>query len=797
MPIEFFVTETKFFSQFYNEYDFSLNTTDFASNLAANLMEKVKVQATVQIGWFANASDSDEWLLESDGVLVTDPKSITRQSGNFRNDGFYVGDRFAYYSDWDNQTQETGDAEITAISPDGKRIIFTGTEPAVLGKLTNVGIRARNINTFIESGTLRYGILENSENFNFLSKISGNEQGYYHIELPPTFATRATPIGLFNDWVNNIDKSDASIIFEANPDLITGQFSFEHEFVIVPWYLQGQLADLTNGIPSDDLEGNNSYKYAWQLDLQSTLSDPNSIKSIIVDSILGSVGYFDENFNGFDSFYFLSDIVYQDAFTLDPLTSIDIASRTKITLTFDTIRPGGFVAGERVIAYFSYLPDADEYTNTDTTLPENFLYDFGIHDEGGPLGIGQSGVDVIKGVQSSIVAGQLVVEVFIEFSGAQQSRLTEDSSFILAMGMGDVTASNTTSDRVTVKCAVQQFIVGSPISGLINVSDYNFLVHDEVLGINAGNTTIAQWNEDGIVLEGAFSIDLSRDAVINTLKFETVSYDDVEETFFSLQDGLTLNVGDVPVSMGVQQIEIDTTRGYNLALGDQFNFIKVATANQVGNNQFYTFQIGFKLNWKEWVFNPDVDTEFFDNSEPNNNLNEKSSNYSDIQDYDIRFSLQASLTGLDQFNNPGVENFFYPGGEIIVYDYNEDGDAIPTWTGTIETFDPDTLADLNGAVLNGKNTLFQVTWVNKNGPVGSIAGGYAIHRIEAAGQLGFDIDELSTINPFPGNNRLIPLEGETQLKIEIVGGNVVTSCLIDFTKIQDGTPYNLSARLKL
>jgi len=128
------------------------------------------------------------------------------------------------------------------------------------------------------------------------------------------------------------------------------------------------------------------------------------------------------------------------------------------------------------------------------------------------------------------------------------------------------------------------------------------------------------------------------------------------------------------------------------------------------------------------------------------------------------------------------------GNKIIVDDYDDSPDI----TGVIETFDPDTLQSLGGAVLyNGKDTIFKAIYTR----MATETVDYAIHRIEPSLSLGTGIQELSSKFAFPSTNIIIPLSGQTQLKITDSGLTVVTECLISGTKVQEGIDYKLSARI--
>lgn len=155
-------------------------------------------------------------------------------------------------------------------------------------------------------------------------------------------------------------------------------------------------------------------------------------------------------------------------------------------------------------------------------------------------------------------------------------------------------------------------------------------------------------------------------------------------------------------------------------------------------------------------------------------------------------AFAANLTGTSDLGNTGLTDYLFLFPDLTVTDY--DLPASP-WTGTIETFRASNNENLGGAILIGEDTLMKITWDNDGGAITDITGYWAIHRIEETSDEGYNIDELSTIWDYPTGNRLIPVTGETQLKIEIVAGDVVTSCIIDGSKLTDGVSYNISGRL--
>ena len=230
-------------------------------------------------------------------------------------------------------------------------------------------------------------------------------------------------------------------------------------------------------------------------------------------------------------------------------------------------------------------------------------------------------------------------------------------------------------------------------------------------------------------------------------------------------------------------------------MGDQFNDVTITVGANVGGIQHYTGVFAQKISWQEWINNLSVDTVFFNPTEPNNNLNYKSSNYSLLNGYEIRLAVYSNLDGVNVFNVAGNTNYLFVSPTITVYDYDKDGvTPPPIWSCLIETFNASNNAPLSGAILTGQDTLFRATWTNKLGAVASLLGLWGINRIEETDEQGYQITEMSSLNDPATNQMLIPNSG-TKLFVYLNAGNVVFECLIDGSLVASGIGYNLSSRI--
>jgi len=813
MATSVLITDTKFYNEFKNDVGFASNPGDFSNNLAGSVMENIKLiyQIDVETKWISVASQGDG--LVSVGEISPGILRMDRNTGKkWREDNFAVGDDVLIT--WTDATSapfaRNNTATITSITDEVMILSWSGYPAGTINGWVNNSTTVYNISPNTALKWL-FGLNENTANaVDIESQVSGNDQGYYGVNIGfdtgggvrDTNFQNLIRLGNPQDWQTGSMRAR----FVSNPTSLFGspiseRFEIEHEFTIVPWYLEGELSDLQNKIVPQRLAGINSFKYAWTGQWLRVLNNVNTKKEYSHFQVLGDVAHLNESFNGHQNNYQVNTITYQEQATLASADGLLVGSKTRVTMQVESLnRP--FVVGERVGVYVSYLPEETEYQNTNTTdLKENFLYDNAMGNSGGS---GFNGQDFITNltVFTPTGGGNEFITLFfdVEYSSSQKARLSnliaqDPRYFLVGVQLGDVTISSGNSDRIILTADVEEYDESADIPGLMDVTKYDIYPHDKAIGAGDFFSDYIGWNEDGVVIDYAFTINLLQQAFINSLDFKWLAYNTVTNEYFELDSYSIPNVATAPVSGGVQQLAENTTRGYNLAIGDQFNDVILITGGQVGGQQEYSGRIAQKVKWQDWIKNLNVDNVFYDNTKPNDNKNYRSSNYSNLNNYTLRFGIFANLDGVNQFNVAGNTNYLFISPNITIYDYDLDGNVTPIWAGTIETFHPTTAVNLNGALLSGTDTIMRTTWVNSGGPVASVANMWAIHRVEETNQNGDDIDELSTINPFPIVNRPIPLIGETQLKIDPISGNVVTECRVDGSLIQNGVQYNLSARL--
>jgi len=293
MAITVTVANQKWFNEYKNGVGFASNPSDFALNLNGSVMEKVKVVTQIDVRWNGSVTASEFW--NADVLLST----ITKNTGSWVTDGFSVGD----YCAWSQNGVVTAYITIDAISQSELEIYYTLNS----GSITDSSNAALIGLTPLEALVYEFGLNATGESYNNISKISQNTQGYYGsgIGFDTGGGVRSTAFvplqksGVFKDWITGSAKAR----FLSNPSYDIQRFEIEHEFMINPYYLDGELSNLQTGIPPQILSGNSTLNYVYNPKFRSSLSNPNTEKSILVDNMLGAVAWYDENFNGFNVDY--------------------------------------------------------------------------------------------------------------------------------------------------------------------------------------------------------------------------------------------------------------------------------------------------------------------------------------------------------------------------------------------------------------------------------------------------------------------------------------------------------------
>lgn len=768
--------------QLLNGDDFNTNAdTNFAPNLIGISGEKVRVRQLIDVTTVFYASASNKVTMFSS--VAGNKLSLELTTGSWFTEGFAVGDAIVvYYLVNGSGTQAS--STITSLSDTLLIGTWSAGDDVNFVKADQLQVSNITIPNFLE---YRAGLVDNTETSDFINKITGEDQRWYADEIFTNTGNYITmkPAGLVESFVDGALKvKHISSGFVVN-GLFTSRYEISHE-LILPYFRDGDFTTLANRQAIDLYEGDKTLKYVNGFSFTSTKSNPTGAKKKTIDYTLGSTGAFGETFNGFQSNYEIVDISYVESGTLVPFQALKSVGRTKVTIHARK-KVGVFETGERVGLYISYLPTSDEYTGTKTGFVENFMYQNCFCAIGGaPVSNGY-----IYSMQAVKDAANLTVTFDVELSVAQQLRIYDKDSpnYLIGLQMCTGATALVSSDKVIELADVNTFSNELILQGLAQSDGIEIWEHDKTFA-DTGYSSFSVWIEDGILTRFKFSLDLSKQAKILSLSQKLIAYYpanpfknfDLDKTIISLAGMIEVN--------GVQQLEIDKTKGYPLAIADNFNLLTFSTLSKTGDLQQYEIIAGQKLPWQAWQ-KIKADSSFFDKTLPQNGFNRKSNRYSDVNDFSICMCYTMALGGIDDQGREGITEYNFISPAIIVQDYMQPAG----WNATIETFDPETMESLNRSVLVDRLTFYRITWEKIGSPILDETGYYCINRIEVSGQGSFAKSELSTIAPVADNSPLVPLDGETQLHMRVSGGKVIAECLIDPSKINMNNGLNLSGRI--
>ena len=268
---------------------------------------------------------------------------------------------------------------------------------------------------------------------------------------------------------------------------------------------------------------------------------------------------------------------------------------------------------------------------------------------------------------------------------------------------------NNNGRKVTGRIDVNYYYKNPDVEGLFDFDKLEQYPHPEPFeeGVTTGFTNALTFNESGMMADGRFWV--LNSANLNSLKFDIAVFKDAYNTWDSLRS-LEIDLSDQTLVDGIQQIELDSTRGYVLSDGDIFNYLKITTDTNDGTKQFYNIQVGYKIPWQSWNEFKNAPTEFFDKTKPLNGLNQKSSNYSLDPFYSVRVLFDAVVD---------TTNYVKKSGYIDVIDY---GANFTEWNCEIQTYKKDPINEgeviaIEGNIIQDDYTQVQAVFTPPFPPV--------------------------------------------------------------------------------
>ena len=795
----FRLINTEFFNQFNNGEALDQNLGDFTKNLVGNVTDKIRTRQTVAVSWTAS----------SDSVNTFDilGNTLTSVSGDFINAGFVFGDVISLY---DNVGLSFVFTDRTITSLTANQIVFDG---AVVPTASYPDAKLYG-KTPLESLRFRFGLIENNEPTNYVSKIDGTAENSFSADgvgfdtgggvrsLTPVTLTPSTGV---NSWKEDFGSGTVAFLSTGTQlEDYEQVFEINHYFTILPFFLDGDLTLIQNLLPFSGAQpslftSTNTLKYVYDAQFNTSLSNPNGTKSATVNNWLGSVGWLNESLNGNPNRYSVISLVYTNQDTLQIENQVNAQQKTKVEFNLRSL-DNKFTTNTNVQVGIAILPNASDYQQNYQTIEENFIIDNAFTTVDLPF-IDSSIITNYTAVFNG--AGSVSVAFDVDYLTAIEP-LLENKNYLIWCSTCDETLNTQATDRVCLKVDSQLYDYNPDVEDLIFIDTINHFPH------NINDTVLADgfddykgWIEDGFEIVVPFQLNNDLTAKIQNLKVHFSAWNPSTDDRFDLQSYNYSISGGVLISSPplnpYVNYNINTTRGFNLVNGSQFNNAILTTQGPGLRGPInvidYELRLGLKANFEEWISLPGANTVFYDATEPNNGLNLKSNNYSLKNGYELVVIVETDVTsGFNFFGNLIATNYQFLSQPHAYYDYDLDANITPDWSVEIITLDENG-ANTSGIIETSINTTVKAIFTPLSGTT-NLTNPYGIIRLNQSGGNIQTIFELSSIRESIVGNPLIPLVGENYTKLTDNGTTVVLECLIEGSSLDASLNYDISATLR-
>jgi len=786
MATQILITDRKVFNQYANGDDFSLNTSDIATYLRGGVMGVQQAVYTIEI-------EVREIFSQNSGNLWTvDGNQLNRNLGSWIDEGFSIGDTIDLFL---GQPPSLIFAGRTITNITDTDIFFDGTAVVLTSSDVSGDLRAGKTDLFALEYS--YGIINNDDVASYKSLLDNTDQTYYADNIgvdngggrDTSFVEMTPKNNSIQSWVTT-RPTNTQVRFIDRPSTYVQRFEIKHEYIIIPYNV-------------NVIQDNLSLKYISKFDFRTNLANINTAKITEDDIQLGSVGWFDENYNGYNNEFTIDNLTYTDVNSSSLVTELNIKSKTRVNFTI--MNSGSlFNSSDPIVIYHSYIPEFNVYNRSQGTFRSVWKFD----SKRNIIDSAAESSTIIKDFTATFnTPNEIDIQFDIEIPLSDQIDLEEGFEYKIAVEVGDGDLSNQTKN-VTLLIDSNKYSSDNNITGLIisNNDEGGFAPYWKFISpTNQLFSTYKGWIEDGIVSYRRFGVnrDVLKDAEILSASFKLVAYEDSTGETFDLQSeqlDLSQQLISPPGTVNanpftIQLINDERTRGYNLPLGDEFNLLLFETKDNDGTYQYYEWRVGFKMNWQYWISLPNADSIFINTSDTFNGLNNRASNYSLKNGWSIRVLWEFNMQGLDDEGNIGETEYKFFTEAFDIFDFDEQDNDPTTWDCEIFTFDSQG-NNLGGKILQNEYTNVKAIFTPQPPYIiDDILPYWGELRIAEQLQPGFNNDVLSTSKPIIDNNRLIPLNGESFASISLVSNTIEIDGRVDFTKIKKNIGYKLSARL--
>ena len=646
MASNFSVIENKFYNQIKNGIAFSNNLGQYTTSIKSNSGDVIKLVQTIELAVSVNLDETELMTISTLPFDATNAE-IKANSIDWFAEGIYPSASIRvergglFYNITVLNITGVGNTKLV-ISDANMTGMIAALGLTDLGEYSDLVFKLTTVPTHCifkyKLNPLTLAVP------NYDSPLDDNEQSYYAKAIPtsPSFETM-----VFLGGDNGSSMSEVEIAYLTTYENYRHRFQINHIFKN-PYYVSGELTNIQESLKPAILSGSNTLRYDNYFRL-GVSAYQNSI--FYNNGLTGDCGYFNENYNGNINNYTIENVVITNASATGKLESTETN-----TLTFDVVTTGTWNAGVGGVLSHSKLPTLAEYQNKTEAFDSIWLFDNIFNTESGAAA--SSGI--YTNFEFSITASDTIsVSVDIDFSASQQLKISDTSYYALWFGIAneDLTDPDLI-DRVNLIIDVDRYTRNTDVANLI--TNYTPKFREEFKSLSGVYyTNFSGGDGDLWSMDFSFQVDTTKQAQIKSANFKIIA----ETGSYSFQIGHSINF---PIGLTLlssdgtyiyQIINIDSTNLLNIPEDAPLKTLEVTMnvpAITPSTTQDVVFKTGFQVAWRDWIENLNVPISFYDVTKPQNNRNEKTSNYSGLTIQNIYGVLELSMS-----NNVETENTTY------------------------------------------------------------------------------------------------------------------------------------------
>ncbi len=571
-----------------------------------------------------------------------------------------------------------------------------------------------------------------------------------------------------------------------------GKISYEliHNTTITPLHLANQLTDTANGIRPNYFNGGSTLNYIYQIDLGRNLLDTNNFESL-QGSVIGNIGWFNENFNGLESNYQLEGLAYNNS-----ISTLDFNVNTEVFISI-LCNDTSFTTSTKVNLGFIYLPENEsDYQENNRLLKDNFCFDTKIVNANNSVVNGSNfstGKQVIKNVKASLISSSKIsITANIELGSDYKAIISESDfkNYLLFVAVENIANDFDSKDRVNLLCDVSKFAIELSDIELVK-NEGTFFIEHPYDTRSFGVSTLDIQPVDDVVCNSEFYIDftdLENDNVLiksvtPSLRLKKAGQADV------ILESNAINVDNSQIIVdglyNIQNINFAQGREFKIPIEEIRKYITFSRNinNDSGNKRYYSLNYPFMMRWEYWkqLLLATYSKDFFANLQDYQGYNHNWTRLANVSGWSFIYQIDFVIERLGVLYNQTFTK------SIVSKDFDSNTD----WTTTIVSSGLE-----NGGVklIKGyEQTEITATFEKVSGTIPDVSAVAIVLWIETYESGGItDIRRISSVHDNDSQSWFV----ENLVDISNPSSGVfVGTCNIDNTKLPSNNKYTIYARI--